>query len=136
MYCVYLLCIYKYTHLHVYIEEKYVTFIYKTFIYDIIWMNINICMEIHVNMFEKYAVCVFLSFSIYIYIYTTPYIYIYILGVARHMYSYRTNTVRTSRFGPWGLTMNKVNSPPILKGAPAVMQHVIMFVTFCNNFEC
>ncbi len=28
LYSVYLLCIYKYTHMHVYISEKYVIFIY------------------------------------------------------------------------------------------------------------
>ncbi len=33
------------------------------------------------------------------------------------MYSSRTVTVRTSRFGAWGLTMNTGNSPPIQKGA-------------------
>ncbi len=38
------------------------------------------------------------------------------------MYSYRTVTVRTSRFGAWGLTTNTGNSPSIQKGAPAVMQ--------------
>ncbi len=48
-----------------------------------------------------------------------------ILGVARCMYSYRTVTVRTSRFGAWGLTMNTGNSPPIQKGAPAVMQRCL-----------
>ncbi len=44
------------------------------------------------------------------------YIYIYILGVARYMYSYRTITIRTSRFGAWGLTTNTVNSPPNPEG--------------------
>ncbi len=52
--------------------------------------------------------------------------YIYILGVARYMYSYRTVTVRASRFGAWGLTMSTGNSPPIQKGAPAVMQHCLI----------
>ncbi len=28
VYCIYLLGIYKYAHMHAYIEEKYVTFIY------------------------------------------------------------------------------------------------------------
>ncbi len=55
-------------------------------------------------------------FCIYIYI------YIYQLGVARYMYSSRTVTVWTSRFGAWGLTTNTGNSPPIQKGAPAVIQ--------------
>ncbi len=53
-------------------------------------------------------------------------IYIYILGVARYMYSYRTVTVRTSRFGAWCLTTNTGNSPPIQKGAPAAMQHCLI----------
>ncbi len=42
---------------------------------------------------------------------------IHILGVARYMYAYQTITVRTSRFGAWGLTTNTGNS------APTVMQH-------------
>ncbi len=46
------------------------------------------------------CVCVY----IYIYIYIYICMYVCILGVARYMYSYRTVTVRTSRFGAWGLT--------------------------------
>ncbi len=64
---------------------------------------------------------------VYVYIHTHfiiiyIYIYIYKLRVARYMYSYRTVTVRTSRFGTWGLTTNTGYSPPIQKGASAVMQ--------------
>ncbi len=36
VYCVYLLCIYKYTHMHVYISEKYVMFIYDIYLYIIL----------------------------------------------------------------------------------------------------
>ncbi len=43
--------------------------------------------------------------------------------MARYMYSYRTVT---SRFGAWGLMTNTGNSPPIQKGAPAVMQHCLI----------
>ncbi len=42
------------------------------------------------------------------------------------MYSYRTVTVQASRFGARGLTMNTGNSPPIQKGAPAVMQSCLI----------
>ncbi len=35
VYCIYLICIYKYTHINVYIKEKYVRFIYTIFIYII-----------------------------------------------------------------------------------------------------
>ncbi len=38
------------------------------------------------------------------------------------MYSYRTVTVWSSRFGAWDLTTNTGKSPPIQKGALAVMQ--------------
>ncbi len=38
------------------------------------------------------------------------------------MYSYRTVTIRTSRFGALGLATNTGNSPLIQKGVPAVMQ--------------
>ncbi len=57
--------------------------------------------------------------SKYIYPSIHPY-YIYILGVARYMYSYRTVTVRTSRFGAWCLTTNTGNSPPIPQQCNAV----------------
>ncbi len=50
----------------------------------------------------------------------------YRVGVERYMYSYRTITVRTSRFGAWGLTTNTGNSPSIQKGAPAAMQHCLI----------
>ncbi len=46
--------------------------------------------------------------------------------VARYMYSYQTITVQASRFGAWGLTTNTGNSPPIQKGAPAVMQRCLI----------
>ncbi len=44
VFCAYLLCIYKYTHMHVYIyiSEKYVVYILNVFIYNIHCMNINI----------------------------------------------------------------------------------------------
>ncbi len=42
------------------------------------------------------------------------------------MYSYRTVTVRTSRFGAWCLSTNTGNSPPIQKGAPAAMQRCLI----------
>ncbi len=47
-------------------------------------------------------------------------------GVARYMNSYGTVTARTSWFGAWGLTTNTGNSPPIQKGAPAVIQHCLI----------
>ncbi len=48
-YCVYLLCIYKYKHMHVYILETYVIFIYN--------INVYTC-----KYFQKYIlyVCVFI----------------------------------------------------------------------------
>ncbi len=42
------------------------------------------------------------------------------------MYSYRTVTVRSSRFGAWDLTTNTGKSPPIQKGALAVMQRCLI----------
>ncbi len=42
------------------------------------------------------------------------------------MYSYWTVTVRTFRLSAWGLMTNTGNSPPIQKGAPAVMQHCLI----------
>ncbi len=44
VYCVYLLCIYKYTHMHVYISEKKFVYILNIFIYNINYMNITIDM--------------------------------------------------------------------------------------------
>ncbi len=45
VYYVYLLCIYKYIHMHVYISEKYVIlYILNIFIYNTNYMNINIDM--------------------------------------------------------------------------------------------
>ncbi len=41
VYCVYLLCIYKYKHMHVYEKEKYVI-LYIKYIYNIKYKNINI----------------------------------------------------------------------------------------------
>ncbi len=51
-----------------------------------------------------------------------------LLGVAWYMHSYRTVTVRTSRFGAWGLTTNEQIQAihPIQKGAPAVMQRCLI----------
>ncbi len=46
--------------------------------------------------------------------------------VAWYMYSYWTVTVRTFRLSAWGLMTNTGNSPPIQKGAPAVMQHCLI----------
>ncbi len=42
------------------------------------------------------------------------------------MYSYRTVTVWSSRFGAWDLTTNTGKSPPIQKGALAVMQRCLI----------
>jgi len=58
VYCVYLFCIYKYTHRCIYISEKMYVYILNIFIYNINYMNIN------VNIFKIYTVCV----CIYIYI--------------------------------------------------------------------
>ncbi len=44
VYCVYLLCIYKYTTMHVYISEKLYFYILNIFIYNFNYMNINIDM--------------------------------------------------------------------------------------------
>ncbi len=50
VYCVYLLCIYKYTHMHVYIEEKMYVYILIRFIYDIIY---HLYEYIHINTLTK-----------------------------------------------------------------------------------
>ncbi len=71
VYCVYLLCIYKDTHMQVYISEKNYVYILNICIYNINYMNINIDMYIHVNIFKIYIVCV----CIYIYIIYTYNIY-------------------------------------------------------------
>ncbi len=63
VYCVYLLCIYKYTHMHVYISEKNDTLcLYIKYIYRYNKLHEYKC--IHVNIFQIYTVCV----CIYIYI--------------------------------------------------------------------
>ncbi len=41
---IYLLCIYKYTQMHVYISEEFYVYILNIFIYNINYMNINIDM--------------------------------------------------------------------------------------------
>ncbi len=50
--------------MHVYIKKICYVYILNIFIYGIIYMNINIYMQIHVNIFKIYAVCV----CLYIYI--------------------------------------------------------------------
>ncbi len=64
VYCVYLLCnVYINTHMHVYIQEKYVDYILNIFIY---YMNINIYMYI----FSKYVgLLLYVCVCVYIYIY-------------------------------------------------------------------
>ncbi len=51
-------------------------------------------------------------------------VYAWLVGVARYMYSYRTVTVRASRFGAWCLTKNTGNSPNP-EGGAAVMQRCL-----------
>ncbi len=46
VYSVYLLCIYKYTHMHAYIIEKFYVYIWNIFIYNINYMNINVDVNI------------------------------------------------------------------------------------------
>ncbi len=45
VYCVYLLWVYKYTHMHAYISELFYFYKLNTFIYMISYMNINIDIE-------------------------------------------------------------------------------------------
>ncbi len=45
--------------MHVYISEKHVVYILNIF-FNINYMNINIDMLIHENIFKMYTVCVFL----------------------------------------------------------------------------
>ncbi len=61
-------------------------------------------------------------------------VYIYMCIYTRYMYSHWTVTVRTSWFGAWGLITRIGNSPPIQKGAPAVMQHCL--ISQQKNSEC
>ncbi len=73
VYCVYLLCIYKYKHMHVYIYETYFVFILNIFIYNIIYMNT--C-----KYFQNTVYCVCVC------------IYIYIINIhSAHMYSVNKN---------------------------------------------
>ncbi len=68
------LCIYKHTHIHVYIKEKYIRFIYKMsiFIYNINDIQIYILTNI---------------FYIYTYIHTCEYLYINNKYTVTHTYS-------------------------------------------------
>ncbi len=52
--CVYLLCIYKYTYMHVYISEKFYVCILNIFIY-----NMNIICKYFRNTVYTVCVCVF-----------------------------------------------------------------------------
>ncbi len=57
VYCLYLLCIYKYKHdASIYLRK--IVYILNIFIYNIKYNNINIQMYIHVNIFKIYTVCV------------------------------------------------------------------------------
>ncbi len=58
--------------------------------------------------------------------------------MARYIYLYRTVSVRASRSGAWGLTTNSGNSPPIQKGALAVLQHCLITASrrTVNASEC
>ncbi len=77
VYCVYLLCICKYTHTCIYIIIKNkLLYILNICIYDIIYMNINIDTLIHVNIFKIY-VCIYIYIYIYIYCKYTQYTHIY-----------------------------------------------------------
>ncbi len=66
--CVYLLCIYKYTHMHVYISEKCYVYILNIFIYKINYMNINIHLNTCKYFQNIYYMCAHLFIFIYIYI--------------------------------------------------------------------